>query len=375
MSVALDIIHYSKRVVKQRGSTIYKEGDQADRTIHLLLSGTVSISRRFQLLYSDHAEMSVNKDMSLLYNPKIDFRQKVIAIKSNGEFLEEDIMQMSGKRTESAMVESEAALVIIINMNLLLSLDRVYSQINAVQDVMAFKEHERNHLDERVDKMGVAKSVTVKASKQDIPEEYLNTGEEPLPTGEEFNRMIKIGWNSYKEKEVRFGYNTLITRVGRSRDRSLASKSLEKRAERQKFAESPLNYTSNTINRPKRDSIDQSLDLGKHIKRNQNPLNNDLTSFKRESKAQVENSRIQKLVMDRLDRDDIEAGGDINPICSPGLKQRDPKQNRSSRRSRTNSSSTKRSLRTTSRFSPTNSSTRSSRSPSDPKNSTRRTPS
>lgn len=316
MSVALDIIHYSKRVVKQRGSTIYKEGDQADRNIHLLLSGTVSISKRVQLLYSDHAEMSVNKDMSLLYNPKIDYRQKVIAIKASGEFLEEDIMQMAGKRAESATVESEAALVIIINMNLLLSLDRVYSQINAVQDVMSFKEHERHHLDERVEKMGVAKPVSVKEAKQEIPEEYLNTGEEPLPSGDEFNRMIKIGWNSYKEKEVRYGYNTLITRVGRSRDRSLASKSLEKRAERQKFAENPLNYTSNNISRPKRDSIDRSLDLNRHINRAQNPLNNYITSFKRESNAQVEKSRVQKLVMDRLDQDDLEAGEVINPICS-----------------------------------------------------------
>lgn len=316
MSVALDIIHYSKRVVKQRGSMIYKEGDLADRTIHLLLSGTVSISRRVQLLYSDHAEMSVNKDISLLYNPKIDFKQKVIAIKANGEFLEEDIMKLSGRRSESAMVESEAALVIIINMNLLLSLDRVYSQINSVQDVMAFKEHERNDLDERVEKLGVAKAVSAKETTHDIPEEYLNTGEEPLPSSEEFNRMIKVGWNSYKEKEVRYGYNTLISRVGRSRDRSLASKSLEKRAEKQKYAENPLNYTSNTINRPKRDSIDRSLDLGRHISQNQNPLTSDLTSFKKESKAQVEKSRIQRLVMDRLDKDDIEAGEEINPICT-----------------------------------------------------------
>ena len=317
MSVALDIIHYSKRVVKQRGSSIYKEGDLADRTIHLLLSGTVSISRRVQLLYSDHAEMSVNRDMSLLYNPKIDFRQKVIAIKANGEFLEEDIMQMAGKRTESALVESEAALVIVINMNLLLSLDRVYSQINAVQDVMAFKEHERHHLDERVEKIGVAKSVSVKEAKQEIPEEYLNTGEEPLPSSDEFNRLIKIGWNSYKEKEVRYGYNTLITRVGRSRDRSLAGKSLEKRAERQQFAENPLNYTSNAISRPKRDSIDRSLELHKPVRGAQHPLGLQLASFPRESSAQAEKSRIQRLVMDRLDRDDLETGEEINPICSP----------------------------------------------------------
>ena len=282
--------------------------------MHLLLAGTVTISRRSHTLYSDFLEVSDNKDVSRLYNPKIDFRQKVVEVKGNGEFLEDDFLRLTGRRTESATVESEAALIIEIDLNLLLSMDRIFNQINIVQDVMHFKDKSRAEMAQKVKKTGLLGDAIEAEEKDEIPVVLIDIPSEAIPTAEDLNRRIKTGWSSYKEKEVKYGYNTLITRVGRSRDRSLADRSVENRRERQDFSENPLNYTSDFIGREgrgsslketkKNDSKVQGRALASSV------VDRSRTPYAREQKNQREKERIERIVMDRMDKDE-----DINPIC------------------------------------------------------------
>ena len=183
----------------------------------MLFQGDVNISKRMALQTHDNIDLQTNKHTADLYRSRLDFHIKNVGVKGEGEFIENDLTMTEMKHPHTATVESEAALVIYIDMNLLFAIDKIYTLMNTYNEAMSFQPVVSHCFDTRIKQAGVKdeKDNTILESS------LINVDTDKITT-QQIKRIQSLDWNPIKDQEVKFGYNTLIKRIGRSRDRKAA---------------------------------------------------------------------------------------------------------------------------------------------------------
>ena len=213
LSINLDIIYNSRKRLFPRGSTVLALGSPAGRHAHLIFSGTVNILERVSSLSSENLDLTQNKDMSAIYIPKHDVVWKLACRKVDGDFLESELLGLGGPRRYSAVVESENALIMEVDLNVLLCLDRVYGLVNSYTESMSYWENKRRQRDTRLHSEGLAQAV--QSSDQMFISKTVEDacGDRPIPklTTPQIDKIILYGWGNWKTKKVKHGFNTIIS--------------------------------------------------------------------------------------------------------------------------------------------------------------------
>ena len=213
----LDLLHYSKRHVRHRGATLFREGDAFGGKLHLLFDGDVNISQRVALQTHDNVDLQTNKHTADLYRSRADYHFKSVGVKGEGEFLENDLLMASMRYRHTATVTSEAALVVYIDMNMLLAIDKVYALMNTCNEAMSFQPIPQHCFDARV-----KQSDADDGKDQTIIESGLINVDADKISSQQIQHIKNLDWNPIKDQGIQFGYNTLIKRIGRSRDRHVS---------------------------------------------------------------------------------------------------------------------------------------------------------
>lgn len=299
VSIALNIINNSKRSIKARGSVVFAEGERFNGNLNLLLAGEVRMCKRYEMLSTEHAELIEDSETTNLFKSRVEYYVKPVGIRQKGEFLEQDIINISGRRQESAIVDSEAALLLSVDLNLILAIDKTFSLVNNLSDNIIYRQDEKLKAEQRV--------------KRDTG---LQTGPSNINSTDEAAKLAKIKYDtdnedSYvyrishgmkerpQEVRIRPGFNTLITKAIRSKDRSLLANAQAEREERKRISNSPaLNKTLYEKSTPKKRGHrsffitqgDQAALLGR--------------SLSKDTKESRNRERIERVVKDRLDADD-----------------------------------------------------------------------
>lgn len=303
-SIALNIINNCKRYIKTRGSEIYREGEAFDGRLNLLLAGEVQICKRYQIIATENCELIENRETTHLFAPRVDFTVRPIGGRKSGDFIERDLIQLNGRRNHSAYVASEAALVLSIDVNLLLAVDKTFGIINNISEVVVYQQVSRQEADQRIKKMDLM------VNQQDIgsTETAIRAKLSFDPKKEDsFVRNHAYGFQS-SEKPGKLGFNTLISRVSRTRDRHLIANRQQNRVELSRVSNSPaLNKT-----------IQEEPDAPKTVNRSFNIQKTTQQHPSRNPSKDREKERIHKVVLDNMDREDPLMGlieGEGNPIC------------------------------------------------------------
>lgn len=213
LSINLDIIYNSRKRLFPRGSTVLALGSAPGQHVHLIFSGTVNILERVSSLSSDNLDLTQNKDMSAIYIPKHDVVWKLACRKVDGDFLESELLGLGGPRRYSAVVESENALIIEVDLNVLLCLDRVYGLVNTYSESMSYWENKRRQRDTRLHSEGLTQAV--QSSDQMFISKTVEDacGDRPIPklSTSQIDKIILHGWGNWKTKKVKHGFNTIIS--------------------------------------------------------------------------------------------------------------------------------------------------------------------
>lgn len=213
LSINLDIVYNCRKRLFPRGSTVLALGSNPGKHVHLIFNGTVNILEKMSSLSADNLDLTQNKDISAVYIPKHDVAWKLACRKSDGDFLETEILGLGGPRTFSAVVESENALIIEVDLNVLMCLDRVYGLINSYGESMAYWQNKRRQRDTRLHSEGLAEAV--KSSDQMFISKTVEDacGDRPIPklTTPQIDKIILFGWGNWKNKQVKHGFNTIIS--------------------------------------------------------------------------------------------------------------------------------------------------------------------
>lgn len=303
-SIALNIINNCRRYIKTRGSEVYKEGEAFDGRLNLLLAGEVQICKRFQITSTENCELIENRETSHLFAPRVDFTVRPVGNRKSGDFIERDLIQLTGRRNHSAFVTSEAALVLSVDINLLLAVDKTFSIINNISEVVVFQQVSKHEADQRIKKMDLLVSQQDMGSTETAIRAKINYDNKKEDS---FIRHHAYGFHN-NENSARLGFNTLISRVSRMRDRSIVATRQINRVELSRVSNSPvLNKTIQEDPDAPR-TVNRSFNINKSVQR---PQSRNVSNDK-------EKERIRKVVLDNMDRSDplldlIE--GDGNPIC------------------------------------------------------------
>lgn len=298
-SIVLNLVNNCKRAVRPRGSLVYAEGEVFNGMAHLLLAGDVRICKRYQMFAHEHAELIGNGETSGLFKPRLDYFVKPVAARQKGEFIEQDIINITDRRQESAIVDSEAALVLSIDLNLILAIDKAFSLINNISDTLLFRLNEKRHAEERIKKG-----------------HGIQTGPPNLGSTDEAAKLAKINFDASNEESYaysinhglsekpaevkpKYGFNTLITKAVRSRDRSLVTAIQAERLERTRVSNSPVLNKSLYERTSKKNRGHRSFLISQPEHAPQ--LGRSLTKDGREAR---EKDRVERIVKDRLDADE-----------------------------------------------------------------------
>ena len=290
-SIALNLINNCKRYIKTRGSNVYKEGEAFDGRLNLLLSGDVQICKRYEIIATDNCELIENRETSHLFAPRVDYSTRPIGNRKSGDFIERDLIQITGRRNHSAYVSSEAALVLSIDVNLLLAVDTTFSLINNISEIVIFQQGQSHEVNQRIRKLDLKVSTQHMGSEETAMKAKLS-----YDPKEEDHMVKEMTYGAVQtEKSAKMGFNTLISRVSRTKDRSVLSSHQQKRAEITRISNSPaLNRTIQEEPDPKKKNLHRSFQISKSIEK----------TVSRDSKDQQEKERIKKVVLDSLDSQD-----------------------------------------------------------------------
>lgn len=293
MSISLNFINNSKRFVKARGSTIYEEGDTFNGMINLLLVGGVRLCKRFPMICADNIELIENKETTDLFMPRVEYCVKPVGSRSRGEFLEKDIIHASGSRTETAMIDTESALVVSIDINLLLAVDKTFTLINNLYEIITFQQDSLIQAEERIKSKNLTAAPTNLSTSEAAMQSKLSYNKE-----EEDNLIYRLNHGMEdppKRVSIKPGLNTLIFKIPRSRDRSTLSRQQAERDERKRISNSPaLNkslYDGNTNNRRNKQFYISQSHQAELLGR----------SYSRNDKERKDRERIERVVKNRMD--------------------------------------------------------------------------
>lgn len=179
--------------------------------MHLLLKGEASLIKNIHTLNNDNKTLMLHKDTARVFKPQMGVLQKVFAMRNSGTFLETQIISLDKRRSETAVVESECALTIKVDLNILLSLDRTYALINAYNSTMTMLNDVHANIEKELQQKGTANI----EEPENAAAERLKIDESILPLPKDLIRSIQESCGIIKEKDSKQGINTLITRVKR----------------------------------------------------------------------------------------------------------------------------------------------------------------
>lgn len=302
-SIVLNLINNCKRFIKTRGSEVYKEGEYFDGRLNLLLVGEVQICKRFEIIATENCELIENSETNHLFAPRVDYSIRPVGNRKSGDFVEKDLIQLSGRRNDSAFVASESALVLSIDVNLLLAVDKTFNIINNLSEVIMYQQTTKHEAEQRIKKMDIAVNTQAIGSTETAMRAKIIF--DPHKEDSFVRQHVHHLGNS--EKSAKLGFNTLISRIPLSKDRGNIAANLKYRAELARTSNSPaLNKTIQEEPDPSR-QLHRSFQISKPTEK----------SITRPANSK-EKERIRKMVIDSMDQDPLHKliEGDGNPICS-----------------------------------------------------------
>lgn len=291
---------------------MYKQGDVFDGSLHLLLAGEAQIFKKVKIVSNENAELIENRETTDLFLPKSDYYMKQLGSRRKGEFMESEVVSMSGRRQETVVVDSEAALVLSIDLNLLLAIDKTFALVNNLYDTIVFHQANVEALNNRLQKTGIMAGPSMTASSEAAIKAKLAVNYEQEDS---IVHRLTHGMRDSTEPKKKQGFNTLIAKVPRSRDRSLLVSRQQVREETRRMTNSPVLNKSLYADTSAKSKTKRFLFIDPRIFKTDQP--------KPESRTRRapnrDQERIEKAVKDDLDRVDRMQDlltGDRNAICS-----------------------------------------------------------
>lgn len=312
LSIALNMVNNCPRFVRTRGSMIYKQGDAFNGSLNLLLAGEAQIFKKVKVVSNENAELIENRETSDLFVPKSDCYMKQLGSRRKGEFVESEVISVSGRRQETVVVDSEAALVLSIDVNLLLAVDKTFSLVNHIYDTIVFQQSNADALDQRLKKTGLMAGPPATGSSEAAIRAKL-----AIDPRQDEAKVFKHVTREASEPKKRQGFNTLIAKVPRSRDRSLLAAKQQAREETRRVTNSPALNKSLYADTSAKSRSKRLVFLDPRIFK----TTQSRSVSRRHREPNQEQERIEKAVKDDLDRVDRMHDlltGDRNAICSLG---------------------------------------------------------